>query len=329
MDENLNGQVNPETGNAGSTPEDPKDAWRRGRAAVKGVLFDKTPPETPANGEAAAGANGGGGWSATRNSNSGASSGRGRGNGGAVPPQLPHPGAWGAPLELQPGVHYKALTLPPGYVPGYPVPPGTADEDEGIGPGLIEYWRLVRQRKGTILLAGAVGCILAIMYTLPMTPIYSASTTLEVQEMNRNFMNMSNVNPVATDSEGFGMQVDIQTQLRIIQSDMLLSRVTKKFENAAPTVDYAHNDYLQYLAELGLIGFALALGVMGRCLYWMGRGLDRSRLVAGACGAVAAMGMHSMVDFNLYIPANALVLAWILGMATAPALTEGQRATSE
>jgi hypothetical protein len=41
------------------------------------------------------------------------------------------------------------------------------------------------------------------------------------------------------------------------------------------------------------------------------------------------MGAHSLVDFNLYIPANALVLAWILGMATAPALTEEQRATSE
>jgi hypothetical protein len=29
MDENLNGQVNPENGNAGRGPEDPKDAWRR------------------------------------------------------------------------------------------------------------------------------------------------------------------------------------------------------------------------------------------------------------------------------------------------------------
>jgi O-antigen ligase len=104
-----------------------------------------------------------------------------------------------------------------------------------------------------------------------------------------------------------------------------------RFKNVAPmnTVDYAHNDYLQYLAELGLVGFLLALGVLGRCLYWMSRGLGRSRLVAGAFGAVAAMGAHSLVDFNLYIPANALVLAWILGMATAPALTEEQRATSE
>lgn len=98
-----------------------------------------------------------------------------------------------------------------------------------------------------------------------------------------------------------------------------------RFRNVAPmnTVDYAHNDYLQYLAELGLVGFLLALGVLGRCLYRMGLGLERSRLVA------AAMGVHSLFDFNLYIPANALVLAWILGMATAPALPESKRATSE
>ena len=104
-----------------------------------------------------------------------------------------------------------------------------------------------------------------------------------------------------------------------------------RYKNVAPmsTVDYAHNDYLQYLVELGLVGFAMVLGVLGRCLYWMGRGVEGSRLVAGAFGAVAAMGVHSLVDFNLYIPANALVLAWILGVATAPALTEGQRATSE
>ena len=35
--------------------------------------------------------------------------------------------------------------------------------------------------------------------------------------------------------------------------------------------------------------------------------------VAGA-GALAAILLHSLADFNLYIPANAMLLAWIAGM---------------
>ena len=96
-----------------------------------------------------------------------------------------------------------------------------------------------------------------------------------------------------------------------------------QYKNVAPmaTVDYAHNDYLQYLAELGIVGFGMGILVLGRCFYWMAIGLDKSRLVAGAWGAVAAMGMHSLVDFNMYIPANVMVLAWILGMGTAPGVS--------
>ena len=33
------------------------------------------------------------------------------------------------------------------------------------------------------------------------------------------------------------------------------------------------------------------------------------------CGAFAAIGAHSFVDFNLYTPANAMLLAWISGIA--------------
>jgi O-antigen ligase len=100
-----------------------------------------------------------------------------------------------------------------------------------------------------------------------------------------------------------------------------------RYKRVAPMnmVDYAHNDYLQYWAEWGLVGMAIGLGVLGRCLWWMGKGLEKSWVVAGAWGAAAAMGIHSLVDFNLYIPGNVLVLAWILGMGTAPALAEARR----
>ncbi len=35
---------------------------------------------------------------------------------------------------------------------------------------------------------------------------------------------------------------------------------------------------------------------------------------------MTAILIHSLVDFNLYIPANAMVLAWVGGMATSPAM---------
>jgi O-antigen ligase len=93
-----------------------------------------------------------------------------------------------------------------------------------------------------------------------------------------------------------------------------------RYKKVAPmgTVDYAHNDYLQYLAELGVFGFGLGLLVVGRVFYWMWRGLERNVYVAGAWGTAAAIGMHSLVDFNLYIPANVLVVAWLMGVGTAP-----------
>ena len=84
-----------------------------------------------------------------------------------------------------------------------------------------------------------------------------------------------------------------------------------RYKTVAPmnTVDYAHNDYLQWLAELGLVGFGIwlvvVLGVM-----------RRARWHPAALGALAAIALHSVVDFNLYIPANAMAVAWMAGIGT-------------
>jgi O-antigen ligase len=90
------------------------------------------------------------------------------------------------------------------------------------------------------------------------------------------------------------------------------------------TVNYAHNDYLQLLAELGLTGFVPLIG-LAILLYKLA--IQRLRSAADdyerhfyvACiGAMTAMTLHSFVDFNLYMPANAIVLSWISAMATGP-----------
>ena len=93
-----------------------------------------------------------------------------------------------------------------------------------------------------------------------------------------------------------------------------------EFKKVAPdaTADFAHNDYLQVMLELGLVGFGvgmfLVVRVMGR-LWWVGRkGLGESWYMAVGCwGALVAVLLHSLVDFNMYFPANAMVAAWIMG----------------
>jgi hypothetical protein len=43
-----------------------------------------------------------------------------------------------------------------------------------------------------------------------------------------------------------------------------------------------------------------------------------ARYFAVAClGALSTIALHSLADFNLYIPANAMLLAWIAGMTMA------------
>lgn len=43
-------------------------------------------------------------------------------------------------------------------------------------------------------------------------------------------------------------------------------------------------------------------------------------LAVGLLAAFVTVGIHSLGDFNLYIPANALVFAWLSGTAVSPGL---------
>src|ERR1022692_2091909 len=95
-------------------------------------------------------------------------------------------------------------------------------------------------------------------------------------------------------------------------------------------VNEAHNDYAQLLVETGLLGFGLMLLFLGR-LYWYGLSTSRRWEFQwdGALSLAALLGctgilLHSFVDFNLQIPANAAMFYVLCGLA-APPLTESSK----
>lgn len=95
-----------------------------------------------------------------------------------------------------------------------------------------------------------------------------------------------------------------------------------QFKTSAPAVtqDYAHNDYLQYLAEMGAFGFALVLVPLAAIALRLRAAVRHCRpgirWLGVACAAsLLSIGLHSLVDFNLYVPANLFTLAWILGIS--------------
>jgi len=89
-------------------------------------------------------------------------------------------------------------------------------------------------------------------------------------------------------------------------------------------VDHVHNDYLEALAETGILGGACGLIFLWLLFReaWRNFQSEQSRLSlalhAGGIAAVTGILVHSFVEFNLHIPANALLFLLQTYLATAP-----------
>lgn len=85
--------------------------------------------------------------------------------------------------------------------------------------------------------------------------------------------------------------------------------------------DHAHNDYLQFAVEYGLLGTlplaAFVLLALWRALQalWRRESTYRSGVGFGAAMGIIALLVHSGTDFNLQIPANAATLVVLCAIA--------------
>jgi O-antigen ligase len=93
-------------------------------------------------------------------------------------------------------------------------------------------------------------------------------------------------------------------------------------------VDHVHNDYVEFASEIGLLGAVLLFAPIAYLLVRMiiafitDSRRYRPSVLLGCIGSVLAILLHSATDFNLQIPANALILAVVLGIGYKAACVE-------
>jgi len=113
--------------------------------------------------------------------------------------------------------------------PRYNVSPeGTRTElsDLPASQDLLEYWRILSFHKFLILRCVVVGLLAALALSVFERPVYRAHTSITIQDLNENFMNLkedpTSFNPVGPTDAYF------QTQVQILRSESLLERVLNK-----------------------------------------------------------------------------------------------------
>ena len=170
-------------------------------------------------------------------------------------------------------------------------------------------------KKLITALAGAF--IVAVIVVLASTPVVERINTLDQKTEITSFKSRVNawggvvemIDEYPLLGAGPGTFATVFTQY---QPPGLSSRFTM-----------AHNDYLHFIAELGLPLIAIMLWMIV-ALYRKGfkKMQNPSRLVRGvtigALSGVTAILVHSIGDFNLHIPADALLFTVLAALVAAP-----------
>jgi O-antigen ligase len=89
---------------------------------------------------------------------------------------------------------------------------------------------------------------------------------------------------------------------------------------ASAYFDHTHNDYVEIATDTGMVGLSLLFGLVTTSCWTMVSVLRNSNsslargMAFGVLMAMVALIIHSFVDFNLQIPANALLITVIIAL---------------
>jgi polysaccharide biosynthesis transport protein len=98
---------------------------------------------------------------------------------------------------------------------------------------LAGYCGLLGRRRIMVLACTVVGAILGFIITVPKLPVYRARTSLDIQNLNSDFMNMKDVAPTAGNDSNGSSEAYVQTQIKLLQSETLRTRTMKRMMGGA------------------------------------------------------------------------------------------------
>jgi O-antigen ligase len=186
----------------------------------------------------------------------------------------------------------------------------------GVELGVLVIWLILRRTAGKHLLSGGAVLLLAFLMV----------SWLGVQQLVERFSSLQSLEVTA------GKRASMRTDTWHIFLDhpligtglATLQDVFPRYETLydGKIVNHSHNDYLEALAETGVAGGLCCLWFLGVLLFDSLRRLSQSVgsfvSVLQLSGLVGCLGFltHSLVDFNLHIPANVLLFFLMANLAT-------------
>jgi len=186
----------------------------------------------------------------------------------------------------------------------------------GVEVGVLFLWLVLRRTGGKHLLSGGAVLLLAFLMV----------SWLGVQQLVERFSTLQSLEVTA------GKRTSMSADTWRIFLDHpwkgtglgTLQLVFPAYETLydGRIVNHTHNDYLEGLAETGLAGGLCCAWFLGVLLLNSLRHLSRPNGAFSSAlqlsGLVACFGFltHSLVDFNLHIPSNALLFFLMANLAT-------------
>ena len=142
-----------------------------------------------------------------------------------TPPHLPVPHQGGA-------AHPQVPALRQGYAMGQALGPDQGQQTPGADDtlDLRDLWRMVMKHKGLILGMTTFGLLAALLVSFVRTPLYLASTTLQVDKRAAQVVQFNKDDALGNNQEGGDERTAMGTYLELLKSRVLAERVIDELQ---------------------------------------------------------------------------------------------------